>query len=271
MNVKSLGLYDSGVGGISILTSLRIAYPNLAVTYLADQEIMPLGEKSRDYIRERLQNASEHLFERGCPIVILACNTASVMAIRYLQQTWIKAKYPGKHNVLGINKPLMEGMVERYAYLRGRKGMLISTSATYDSGYYQNELDERGFYHVQAVSSSDLASAIEAGDETRVAASVERAIAKLKVPREEIEFVILACTHYPFATAQIKSFFKPEVKIIEPGPLAANKFGDYLYRHQEYVINDGPVTYLTTGDAKEFEKKVKILTNEKITAAHVTI
>lgn len=264
-----LGIYDSGVGGISILKAIRQAHPELAITYLADQQIMPLGEKSREYIRERVQKATQYLFDNDCPLVILACNTASVVSIRYLQETWIKANHLGKHNLLGINKPLIEVMSETYENLKPKHGMLISTSATYDSGYYQNELEEHGFYHVKAVSSSDLASAIEAGDRERVDAAVARAISKLTVTPEEIEFVILACTHYPFALPQIRRFFAPSTVFIEPGPAVADKLGSYLKRHTEFKLDNAELKYLTTGDAGEFVAQIKALTSEDVQTEHV--
>lgn len=269
--MASLGIYDSGVGGISILNAIRAVHPRLAVTYLADQQIMPLGEKSREYIRDRVRSASQYLFDHDCPLVILACNTASVVSIRFLQETWIRPRAAGRYNILGINKPLMEVMSDRYAALKPKAGMLISTSATYDFGYYQNELENRGFYYVCAVSSTDLASAIEAGDRERVDAAVARAIGKLPVTPEEVEFVILACTHYPFALDQIRRFFSPQTVFIEPGPAVAEKLGDYLSRHAEFVLGEDRVRYMTTGRETDFSIQIQKLTGKSVTVEHVEI
>jgi glutamate racemase len=266
-----LGIYDSGVGGISILKEIRKTHPDLAITYLADEEIMPLGEKTREYIRNRLKKACRYLFDNGCSLVLLACNTASVVSIRYLQETWIRKEHETNHNILGINKPLMEAMSERYANLKDKKGVLISTSATYDSGYYQNDLEERGYYDVQAVSSSDLASAIEAGDTERIDADIMRVLGKVTIVPEEVDFVILACTHYPFALTQIRRFFRSDTEFIEPGPAVAYKLGDYLWRHPEYKLENGQVKYLTTGGGAEFAERVHKLADETINAEHVDI
>jgi len=102
----ALGLYDSGIGGKTILKEMRKLFPNIEIHYLADTKHFPLGDKAPGEIKEAVKKGVSFLFDKGCVLVILACNTASVNTIRYLQQSWIKKNYLGK-KVLGVSIPLL--------------------------------------------------------------------------------------------------------------------------------------------------------------------
>src|SRR4030043_492942 len=121
MKIFSLGVYDTGLGGLVILKEIIKIFPDISIKYLADTKVLPLGIKPKLKIQKRMEEVIDYFFENECSLVILACNTASVTSIRKIQQEYIKEKYPGK-NVLGISIPLLERFKESHSELKNQKG-----------------------------------------------------------------------------------------------------------------------------------------------------
>lgn len=247
-----LGLYDSGIGGFSILKEIRQISPEINFQYLADTEILPLGDKTQDFIQKRVKKAVSFLFNQGCSIVILACNTAAVNSVREVQQNWLTKNFP-KKQVLSLTRPLIEDLQEKQ--LNTKKGLLIATKATIDSGFYQQELKQIGYQNTDFLACPSLASCIEnrCGDLKNILNK------ELKITQNslDLEFLILACTHYPLIKKELKQHFKTELKIIDPAKMVAKKLKDYLQRHPEYQMLSAENKFWTTGRAGDLDFKIR--------------
>ena len=258
-----VGFYDSGVGGLTILQEVLKLQPNFSYIYLADTKALPLGDKTVEFIRNCVKEACIKLFNLGCDVVVLACNTASVTSIRYIQQVWLKENYPDKQ-VLSITSPLLELAEEELGPSINKLGLLFSTLATHNSGFYQYELIKKGFVNCKSVPLSGLADAIEKRDSDQVRKLILNQINIQKINQDLIEYIVLACTHYKWAIEEIQIIFS-KAKIIEPSVVVAIKLLDYLNRHQEYVINKKCKTgFIITGSDKNFMRFAKNIGIENV-------
>lgn len=247
-----LGIYDSGVGGLNVLTEILKQNPQTSFQYFADTKVLPLGDKSVNFIQNRVQLACEFLFQNGCNLVILACNTASVNSIRYLQNDWLPKNFEGKQ-VLSITKPLTEYLLEKYEHLKSEKGLLLSTLATHKSNFYQTEISKIGFTDLTSLPASGLADAIEIGDQIKIDQILDELIISNQIEVAKIKYLVLACTHYKWASENIKLKFSKEIQIIDPSFYVALKLQSYLQEHPRYKDLGGYQKYWVTGDKVEFE------------------
>jgi len=246
-----IGFYDSGIGGFSILKEVLKTIPNLGFKYLADTEILPLGNKSPDFIKKRVKKACSFLFKNDCNLIILACNTAAVNSIREIQQNWLSKNYPG-NQVLSISKPLIEELVEKD--LRNQKGLLIATKSTIESNFYQQEIKKNGYTNIQYLSCLNLAYLIE-NENSEQSENIKKEFQNLK-NKDQIEFLILACTHYCFAEKEILKSFKEKTKVIDPAKSVAKKLKIYLEKHPKYSFFDKESSFFTTSDIFSFKQKI---------------
>jgi glutamate racemase len=246
-----VGFYDSGVGGLTILQEVLKLQPNFSYIYYADTEAMPLGDKSVEFIRNKVKEACIQLFAQGCDVVVLACNTASVVTIRHIQQVWLKENYP-KKQVLSITKPLLELSENELELYKNRPGILLSTNATHDAGFYQYELILNGFVNCKSLPMPGLADAIEKSENALISNIIEQKIKSQKLDPQKIEYIILACTHYKWALDEIQNIF-PKAKIVEPSQIVASKLLDYLSRHPEFSTNKKLESkFIVTGEEDNF-------------------
>jgi glutamate racemase len=254
-----VGFYDSGVGGLSILGEVLKLQPNFSYIYFADTEVMPLGDKSVEFIRNRVKEACVQLFSEGCNVVVLACNTASVVTIRHIQQVWLKENYPNKQ-VLSITKPLLELSENELKLYKNRPGILLSTNATHEAGFYQYELLAKGFTDCKSISMVGLAEAIESSEPLIIKNIINSKIKNHNIQKLEIEYIILACTHYRWALQEIQDIFI-NTKIIEPSRIVAFKLLDYLKRHPEYSGENSNSfsKFIITGKSKSQDKFLEML------------
>ena len=253
-----VGFYDSGIGGLTILKEVLKLQPNFSYIYFADTQALPLGDKSVEFIRNRVTEACIELFNCGCNVVVLACNTASVTSIRYIQQVWLKENYPNKQ-VLSIAIPLIELANNKLLELKLSSGLIFSTLATHNSGFYQYKLITDGFLNCKSVSLSGLANAIEDGDNASISHIINTQVVDQKINPHSIKYIILACTHYKWAISEIKAIF-PVAEIIEPSQILAVKLFDYLKRHPEFPHSNTQLPQIiVTGNNKNFKKFLKEL------------
>ena len=281
-----LGIYDSGLGGITVLNEISNLIPDINFQYLADTEILPLGEKTPEFVNERLQIACTFLFNKGCNLVILACNTASVITIRNLQQNWLPKNFPNKQ-ILSITKPFTELLADEFEFLKLKKGLLLATKGTINSDFYQTEFNSLGFSNLNFKEVKNLAAEIEIyilektkkpdtlgndlyfGDkfstenidfkkENLEQKKYLQTIQKLAKENSKIDYLVLACTHYPIVKKEFQEIFKTNL-IYDPSPEVAKKLQIYLQKHPEYHISKGSNTFWITKNPEDFQTKVALL------------
>jgi len=257
-----IGFYDSGVGGLSVVDEFLKLKPNTEVIYLADTKNFPLGNKSLNEVLEITKNGVEFLFNQGCQLVILACNTATSVAIRYLQQTWLKtnSQYQNR-KVLGIVKPTIEQLV---AINPNREPVLfLATNVTCQSGFYVRELALLEYNQVDCLAFANLAFAIETLDYALIDQILDQNLNSLKIL--QYKFFVLACTHYPIVfdlinTKLAKFLQNKPFTLINQSQAIANSLEQYLVKHSEISTVTGLVKiYITKGQAADYQKKAKLL------------
>ncbi|MDO8910796.1 MAG: aspartate/glutamate racemase family protein [Phenylobacterium sp.] len=260
----AIGVFDSGVGGLTVHRRLVDRFPQADLIYLADQANTPYGGREGEEIVDLTRAGCEALFDRGCDLVVLACNTASGVALRRLQQTWLPAYRKEKQrsvNVLGIIVPTIEAATglpwEHEAERRGDKVekldvlAVFATPATARSRVYEIEIDKRRQdVAVFTEPCPDLARMIETGAgavelATQVEAHVKAISARIgRTP----DRAILGCTHYEMVADMFRAALKPGAPLIHQPDATADALEAYLARHPEYTAGDsGRRVFLTTG------------------------
>lgn len=226
----SIGVFDSGFGGIAILKEIRKALPDYEYVYLGDTARTPYGTRSMEVVHEFTREAVDFLFGKGCELIVVACNTASAEALRKIQREYLPKHYPDRR-VLGVVVPLLEEAVN--ATRSGRIGVL-ATEGTVRSEKYPKELRkmQKGMQVFQQAAPL-LVPLVEEGEHRSEAARLvlRKYLAPLK--RRRIDTLILACTHYGHFERMIKEESGPRIRVVSGGKVVARKLKDYLRRHQE--------------------------------------
>ena len=224
-NVGPIGIFDSGYGGLTILEQVRKGLPRYDYLYLGDNARAPYGTRSFEIVYEFTKQAVFHLFDEGCSLVILACNTASAKALRSIQQKDLPRLAPDKR-VLGVIRPTVESLSELSRTGRG---------ADYFVKKYIDEL----------LSQSD-----------------------------EIDTIVLGCTHYPLLLDKIRAYLPPSISVVLQGPLVTDRLDDYLKRHPEIesrCSKGGGCRYLTTESPRKFSEAATLFLNEPVEAEHIVL
>jgi glutamate racemase len=248
-----IGVFDSGIGGLTVLKSLLRDLPEYDYLYLGDSARTPYGNKSLDIIYEYTRQAVGFLFDRGCMLIILACNTASAKALRRIQQQWLPSHFPDRR-VLGVVIPLAEAGVEVTRF--GRIGV-IGTRATIESKVYEQELEKlRSDLKINGLACPLLVPLVEEGwvgkPETNMI--LKKYLRRLKDAK--VDTLILGCTHYPFLQDDIERVMGKNCKILNGPDIVAQKLRDYFHRHPEIegrMSRSGRTTFFTTDDPERFK------------------
>lgn len=267
-----IGVFDSGFGGLTILRDLRRALPEYDYLYMGDNARAPYGSRSFETIfRYTLQSVRE-LFSRGCPLVILACNTASAKALRSIQQQVLPVEFP-ERRVLGIVRPTAEeiGKFSKTGHIG-----IFATVGTVSSGSYLMEI--RHFFPDLKVTQHACpmwVPLVEYGERGTEGARffVKKEVEALLKEDPEIDTVLLACTHYPLLEKEIREALPSHVNLVFQGSIVADKTVDYLKRHPEMEcrLSKGEnVKFLTTDTAEFFEKGAFLFGMEHILAESLT-
>lgn len=267
-----IGVFDSGFGGLTILRDLQKALPEYDYLYLGDNARAPYGSRSFETIYRYTLQAVRELFSRGCPLVILACNTASARALRSIQQDVLPFEFPDRR-VLGIIRPTAEeaGNFSQTGHIG-----IFATAGTVSSGSYTIEIN-RFFPDLKVTQHACpmWVPLVEYGEKGTEGAQffVQKEVNALMQEDPEIDAVLLACTHYPLLEAEIRKALPAGVRPVFQGDIVAHKTADYLKRHPEIesrLTKTGKTSYLTTDTAKFFEKGAKLFGMSDICAESLT-
>ncbi len=257
-----IGVFDSGLGGLSVLKKFLSDVPGYHYIYLGDSARLPYGNKSPETIYAYTVEAVDFLFKQNCHLVIIACNTASAQALRRLQQEWLPYHYPDRR-VLGVIKPLAEAATTN----NFKKIGIIGTTATINSKTYPKEIHElNSKLKVYGQAAPLLVPLIEDGrlDNPETKLILKSYLAPLQA--KKIDSLILACTHYPHLEEMIKKIMGRGVIIPDTGKIIAASLKNYLNRHPELKIikEKTSTSFYTTDNPKMFKNLAEKFLNKKI-------
>ena len=268
-----IGIFDSGYGGLTILHGIRQLLPEYDFIYLGDNARAPYGSRSFEVVYQFTRQAVLKLFERGCNLVILGCNTASAKALRSIQQRVLPEVAPD-HRVLGIIRPTAEVLGE---LTTTRHVGILATEGTIKSESYNMEIAK---FHpdiqVSGVACPLWAAIVEANEADSPGADyfVKKRIDQLMRLDPQIDAIVLGCTHYPLLMNSIVRHVPPSVRIIPQGQYVADSLKDYLQRHPDMdrrCTKQGTCQYLTTESEGKFSECARIFLNEQVSVRHVDL
>ncbi len=265
----AVGIFDSGLGGLTVLDAVQSRLPDVPFVYLGDSAHAPYGVRTPDDIYNLTTAATQRLFDAGCHLVILACNTASAAALRKMQESWI----PSDKRVLGVFVPLIEALTERQwgdnsppREVGVNHVALFATPATVSSRAFQRELAFRAIgVDVEGQACGGVVDAIEDGDFILAEALVRSHVDALKRKMPEPDAAILGCTHYPLMTETFQDALGEGVKVFSQADLVAESLADYLTRRPEMVGPGKDSAFLTTGDPKLVSSRATQFLRRQIT------
>lgn len=248
-----IGVFDSGLGGLTILKHFLEKLPRHDYVYLGDNARVPYGSKSSEVIYEYSKRAVDFLFAKDCKLIIFACNSASARALRKIQQEYLPKKYPDR-NVLGVIIPLAKNVAEDKEIKRVG---VIGTQATINSHVYKEEIKKiNPKIEVIEKATPLLVPLVEEGWlKTRETKMILRKYLR-PLKQKNIDSLILGCTHYPFLLKEIKAVMPKKCKINDPGEIVAESLKKYLEKHSEYELKkeSGKVEFYTTDSTEIFKQ-----------------
>ncbi|MDE6268946.1 MAG: glutamate racemase [Muribaculaceae bacterium] len=269
----AIGVFDSGYGGLTILREMHRRLPDIDFLYLGDNARAPYGTRSFDIVYDFTLQAVTKLFDMGCHLVILACNTASAKALRTIQQNDLPRIAPDKR-VLGVIRPTVERVGELSR--NGHVGV-FATPGTIASESYDLEIAKLFPSFVTTGHGCPMwVPLVENGEADRPGADyfVRQEIDRLMARDPLIDTVILGCTHYPLLLPKIRQYMPGGVQIVEQGALVAESLADYLRRHPEIdcnVTRGGSIRYLTTESPSKFNPLASLFTGSPVDAERISL
>ena len=266
-----IGVFDSGYGGLTILRRIRGMMPQYDYLYLGDNARAPYGTRSFDVVYEFTLQAVRYLFEQGCHLVILACNTASAKALRSIQQNDLPEIDP-QRRVLGVIRPTVEvvGSISKSRHVG-----IMATPGTIRSRTYELEIAKQcPDIQVTGEACPMWVPLVENEEYDSPGADyfVRERIDSLLHRDPLIDSVILGCTHYPLLLGKIRQYMPDGVHVIEQGSYVAQSLEDYLERHlemKERITTGGTARFLTTELAEAFQSKAAVFMGSQLEAERV--
>jgi len=271
--VAPIGVFDSGYGGLTVYKELQAALPNYDFIYLGDNARVPYGSRSFEIVYKYTLECVKHLFDKGCPLVILACNTASAKALRSIQQLDLP-KIDSSKRVLGVIRPTTETIGE----LSQTKHVgLFGTIGTVKSDSYRIEI-QKFFPEIKLYQEACplWVPLIEHNEHLQSGADyfIQKHVDNLLAKSDKIDTIILACTHYPLLQERIRHFLPEHIQLIAQGKIVANSLVDYLQRHPEMdglLSKQGQQDFYTTAATADFDAKSTIFLGEKIESKNLPL
>lgn len=268
-----IGIFDSGYGGLTILHGIRQLLPQYDFLYLGDNARAPYGTRSFDVVYEFTRQAVIDLFERGCQLVILGCNTASAKALRTIQQKDLP-QLDSHRRVLGIIRPTAEVVG---TLTKTRHVGIFATEGTIKSESYTLEIHK--FFpdiQVSGVACPFWVPLVEYNEADSPGADyfVKKRIDQLLRLDADIDTVILGCTHYPILLPKINKFMPRGVRIVSQGEYVARSLQQYFERHadiEQRCTKGGQVHYLTTENPERFKESAQLFLHEPVEVESITL
>lgn len=269
-----IGVFDSGYGGLTILSAIRKLLPEYDYVYLGDNARSPYGTRSFDVINDFTLQAVRYLFSEGCPLVILACNTASAKALREIQQKYLPTSEDPSRRVLGVIRPTAEvvGNVTETKHIG-----IMATPGTISAQSYEVELAKLfPDVSVHGQACPMWVPLVEYGESDGEGADffVQKYLNELLEQDKQIDSIVLACTHYPLLRPKIEQYLPEGITLLSQGELVATSLKDYLHRHPEMndrLTQGGSIRYLTTECPDKFGDLASIFVDEEVNATRVKI
>ena len=268
-----IGIFDSGYGGLTILHGIRQLLPEYDYLYLGDNARAPYGARSFDVVYEFTRQAVLKLFESGCHLVILGCNTASAKALRTIQQHDLP-KWDPERRVLGVIRPTAEVIG---SLTRSRHVGVLATEGTIKSGSYKLEIQKlHPDIQVSGVACPFWVPLVEYNEADSPGADyfVKKRIDEIMRKDPLIDCIILGCTHYPLLMPKILKYLPDGVRVVPQGEYVADSLASYFQRNttiEQLCTKGHTVRYLTTENPDKFREQAQIFLHEPIEVENVTL
>ena len=268
-----IGVFDSGYGGLTILSKIREALPEYDYIYLGDNARTPYGTRSFEIVYEFTLQAVNKLFEMGCHLVILACNTASAKALRTIQMNDLPNIDPDRR-VLGVIRPTAECIG---SMTQTRHVGILATAGTIKSESYPLEVHKLfEDIKVSGEACPMWVPLVENNEANGEGADffIRKYIDNLLAKDRQIDTLVLGCTHYPILLPKIQKFIPQGVKVVAQGEYVATSLKDYLHRHPEMDMKctrEGKCRFYTTEAEDKFIESASMFLNENITMQRITL
>ncbi|MDO3626007.1 glutamate racemase [Mucilaginibacter sp. BT774] len=274
LNKQPIGIFDSGYGGLTVFRSIADQLPDYDYIYLGDNARAPYGNRSFNTIHEYTWQCVQMLFEMGCPLVILACNTASAKALRTIQQRDLIHEDPSKR-VLGVIRPTAEVIGN---YTQTKQIGVLGTKGTVQSKSYLIEINN--FFpevkvHQQACPL--WVPLVENGEHDQPGADyfVKKYLDQVLAKSTEIDTLLLACTHYPLLQGKITAYLPKHIKVVPQGDIVAASLKDYLNRHSEMEqkLTKGHTRqfFTTSDDTDDFDHHASMFFSEQVKSEYASL
>ncbi len=270
MHKAPIGVFDSGYGGLTVLKELLKVLPQNDFLYLGDNARTPYGTRSFKVVYDYTLQAVKYLFSQNCPLVVIACNTASAKALRNIQQLDLPHIAPDRR-VLGVIRPSVEKVAEitknGHVGVLGTVGTVVSESypielEKWSDGKVVSTVQEACPLWVPIVENNEIDSE---GADYFVRKNIQNILQK----DENLDTLVLGCTHYPLLIHVIRKYVPENIQILEQGEIVAEKLLDYLNRHPEMekrLTKNGEVVFQTTESKENFMEKAALFMRKEVVA-----
>jgi|SRR3989344_40950 len=262
MDNRPIGIFDSGVGGLSILLEIQKLLPRETIIFVADQSFVPYGGKTKEQLLERVIKIIEFLRKKNVKAVIMACNTATVYTVEEMRQKFqmpIIGTVPVIKTIASISKT--------------KKTAVFSTPATAQSTYLDGLINKfAGGMEVTKVGGTGLEELVEEGelDSPEINAILQKEL--LPLVASGVDAIALGCTHYPFLRTNIEKIVGKGVTVVDSGGAVSRRVKEVLTNNDGLSEQKGQGEYYTTGEAKKFQRVAEKLMNAKIPdATHISL
>lgn len=270
---QPIGIFDSGYGGLTVMKEILRKLPQYDYLYLGDNARAPYGNRSFETVYRYTLQCVEWFFEQGCPLVILACNTASAKALRTIQQNDLQKLNPN-NRVLGVIRPTTEKIGE---FTKTNKIGILATAGTVQSGSYTIEIEK--FYPQVSVLQEACpiwVPLVENNEHNSPGADyfVKKHLDNILGKEQGIDVLLLACTHYPLLLNKIQQFLPAGITVLSQGEIVADSLVNYLQRHPEIehrCSKHGSRTFYTTDSAKDFDNHASIFFGQPLQSKHLAL